>query len=51
MRILIKGGMIIDPSSGVEGVGDLLIEDRKIRECPVDTGPLENDPATTVINA
>ena len=29
-RVLIKGGRIIDPSQGVDRVGDLLIEDGKI---------------------
>ncbi len=32
MRILIKNGYIIDPSQGIDGVGDVLIEDEKISE-------------------
>ncbi|MEW6214480.1 MAG: dihydroorotase, partial [Nitrospirota bacterium] len=32
MRILIKNGHIIDPSQKIDGVGDILIEDGKIRE-------------------
>lgn len=30
--ILIKNGHIIDPSQGIDGIGDLLIEDGKIKE-------------------
>lgn len=32
MRILIKNGHIIDPSQGIEGIGDIFIEDGKIKE-------------------
>ena len=32
MKILIKGGKIIDPKNSVEGIYDLLIEDGKIKE-------------------
>lgn len=32
MRILIQNGHIIDPSQGISGTGDILIEDGKIRE-------------------
>jgi len=32
MRILIKNGHIIDPSQGIDRVGDILIEDGKIKE-------------------
>lgn len=32
MRILIKNGHIIDPSQGVDGVGDVLIQNGKIKE-------------------
>ncbi len=31
MRILIKNGHIIDPSQGIDGIGDILIEDGKIK--------------------
>ncbi len=32
MKILIKNGNIIDPSQGIDGIGDVLIEDGKIKE-------------------
>ncbi len=32
MKILIKNGHIIDPSQGIDGIGDILIEDGKIIE-------------------
>lgn len=32
MNILIKNGRIIDPSQGIDGTGDILIEDGKIKE-------------------
>jgi dihydroorotase len=32
MRILIRNGHIIDPSQGIDGIGDILIEDGKIKE-------------------
>lgn len=32
MKILIKNGHIIDPSQGIDGIGDVLIEDGKIKE-------------------
>ncbi|MDI6890436.1 MAG: dihydroorotase [Thermodesulfovibrionales bacterium] len=32
MRILIEKGHIIDPSQGIDGIGDVLIEDGKIKE-------------------
>ncbi|MEW6419360.1 MAG: dihydroorotase [Nitrospirota bacterium] len=32
MRILIKNGHIIDPSQGIDSIGDILIEDGKIKE-------------------
>ncbi len=32
MKIIIKNGHIIDPSQGIDGVGDILIEDGKIKE-------------------
>ena len=30
MRILIRSGHIIDPSQGIDGIGEILIEDGKI---------------------
>ena len=35
MRILIKNGHIIDPSQGINGIGDILIEDGKIKEIKI----------------
>ena len=35
MKILIKNGHIIDPSQGIDGGGDILIEDGKIKEIRV----------------
>jgi dihydroorotase len=32
MKILIKNGNIIDPSQGIDGIGDVLIENGKIKE-------------------
>lgn len=32
MRILIRNGHIIDPSQGIDGIGEILIEDGKIKE-------------------
>ncbi len=32
MKILIEKGHIIDPSQGFDGIGDVLIEDGKIKE-------------------
>lgn len=32
MKILIKNGHIVDPSQGIDGIGDILIEDGKIKE-------------------
>lgn len=32
MKIYIRNGRIIDPSQGIDGVGDILIEDGKIKE-------------------
>jgi len=32
MKVLIKNGHIIDPSQGIAGIGDVLIEDGKIKE-------------------
>ncbi|MGW8272720.1 MAG: dihydroorotase [Thermodesulfovibrionales bacterium] len=30
MRLLISNGMIVDPARGIEGIGDVLVEDRRI---------------------
>lgn len=41
MKILIKGGRVIDPASGVDDLLDLLIEDGKIARINPPTPPLE----------
>ena len=40
MRILIKNGHIIDPSQGIDSIGDILIEDGKIQEIKMQKTPL-----------
>ena len=35
MKILIKNGHIIDPSQGIDGVGDVLVEEGKIKEISI----------------
>ena len=40
MRILIKNGHIIDPSQGVDGVGDVLLQNGKIKEISIQKIPL-----------
>ena len=32
MKLLIKGGRLIDPATNLDGISDLLIEDGKIAE-------------------
>ncbi|MBI5188347.1 MAG: dihydroorotase [Nitrospirae bacterium] len=39
MIILVKNGHIIDPSQGIDGVGDILIEDGKIKEVRTQNTP------------
>jgi len=39
MTILIEKGHIIDPSQGIDGIGDILIEDGKIREVKIQKTP------------
>lgn len=39
MKLLIKGGHIIDPSQGINGLGDILIEDGKIKETQMQKSP------------
>jgi len=61
MKILIRDGHIIDPSQEFDGVGDIVIEDGKIKEValqrahhpPAGKGGKRggNDPETRVINA
>jgi dihydroorotase len=40
VRILIKNGHILDPSQGVDGVGDVLIQNGKIKEISIQKTPL-----------
>jgi len=62
MKILIKDGYIIDPSQEFDGVGDILIEDGKIKEVALQKAPHYlpltkegkrggNDPEPRIINA
>ncbi len=39
MKILIKNGHIIDPSQGIDSIGDILIEDGKIQEIKMQKTP------------
>lgn len=51
MRILIKGGRIIDPASGIDGAGNVLIEDGVIKSHPRDVRKIEKEPGVRVIDA
>ena len=51
MRILIKGGRVIDPSEGMDKVTNVLIEDGIIKSLPRTASKFEKDPKTLVINA
>jgi dihydroorotase len=51
MMIVIKDGHIIDPSQGIDRVGDILIEDGKIKEITDQGTKVKNDPETRIINA
>jgi dihydroorotase len=61
MNIVIKGGHIIDPSQDIDEVGDILVEDGKIKEIKVksrkekaenkDSIPLKSDSELRTINA
>ncbi len=39
MKILVKNGHIIDPLQGIDGIGDILIEEAKIKEIHVQKSP------------
>ena len=39
MNILIRDGHIIDPSQELDGIGDILIEDGKIKEVALQKAP------------
>jgi dihydroorotase len=44
MKILIKNGHIIDPSQGADGIGDIVIENGKIKEIIIEkTSPLSKE--------
>ena len=51
MSILIKSGRIIDPSRNFDKIGNILIEDGKIKSFPRDTKRFEKNPKYEVINA
>ena len=51
MKIVIKDGHIIDPSQGIDRVGDILIEDGKIKEITDQGTKVKNDPESRIINA
>jgi dihydroorotase len=51
MKILVKAGRMIDPSENLDMVGNLLIEDGKIRGYPSDTKTIEKDKKVRVIDA
>lgn len=51
MKILIKGGRIIDSSQGMDGVRNLFMEDGKIKGYPPDTEELERDSSIQIIPA
>jgi dihydroorotase len=51
MKILIRDGHIIDPSQKLDGVGDILIEDGKIKEITDQGTKVKNDPDIRIINA
>lgn len=51
MRILLKAGRVIDPSAGVDRVGNILIEDGTIKRYPRDTKAIEKDKSVRVIDA
>lgn len=47
VRILIKNGHIVDPSQGIDGIGDILIEDGRIKEIMMqDAGYMTQDKKT-----
>jgi len=51
MKIVIKDGHIIDPSQGIDRVGDILIEDGKIKEITDQGTKVKNNPEIRIINA
>ena len=51
MKILVKGGQVVDPSQGINEIRTLYIEDGKIKSYPRGTKELEKDPSIKVIDA
>ncbi|MGQ0792855.1 MAG: dihydroorotase [Deltaproteobacteria bacterium] len=51
MRIVIKGGRVIDPSENRDEIGNILIADGKIEAYPADISALEADEGIRVIDA
>ncbi|GBD37903.1 Dihydroorotase [bacterium HR37] len=51
MKIIIKGGRIIDPSQEMDTVGNVLIENGVIKGFPSDIRGLEKEPGVRVIDA
>lgn len=51
MSVLIKGGRIIDPSQGLDEVGNVLIEEGVIKSFPGKTAKFEKGPDVEVIDA
>ncbi len=45
LNLLIKNGHIVDPAQGIDGKGDILVENGKIKECRIQgSGPGVQDP-------
>ncbi len=51
MKILIKGGRIIDPSQGLDIVGNIFVEEGVVKSYPNNTKKIENDPEIKIIDA
>ena len=53
MKRLLKGGRVIDPANGIDGVHDVLIEDGRIarvgRDLPVDDATVVEIPSGLVV--
>ncbi|MEW6068944.1 MAG: dihydroorotase [Nitrospirota bacterium] len=47
MKILIKNGHVIDPSQGIDGIGDILIEGGKIKEIRIQNTATPPNPSLT----
>lgn len=51
MKLLIKGGRVIDPASGKDKKGSVYIEDGKIKSHPADTKKIESEKGVEIIDA